>query len=253
VANQYFVFKPMPKIGTQFTIENQSVAHHIFNVMRVKTGDELRLVFDDAQLGLAEVVNSDNQTVKLIDKVEDYTELPVNVTLAVGFPKGDKLDFIVEKSTELGASSIWSAPFHWSVAKWDSKKLTKKQEKLEKIALGAAEQSQRLLVPTVKLFEKLSDLTEKFTDFDHVLIAYEESAKSGEHFTFIQTLEKLKSNQNILVLFGPEGGISQEEIESFEKLGAIKIGLGPRIMRAETAPLYVLSAVSAYLELQKNS
>ena len=239
MANQYFVFKKLPELGEEFIIENQAAAHHIFTVMRAKSGDQIRLVFTDGEIGLSEVISPSDQSVKLIKLLTESSELPVQITVAVGFPKGDKLDFIVEKSTELGATAIWSAPFKASVSKWDKKKLTKKQEKLEKVALGAAEQSRR----------QFTDLLDKFSDFDQVLIAYEESAKIGEKTMFKQALTEMSLNQKVLIIFGPEGGISPDEITKFSDLGAKMIGLGPRILRAETAPLYALSSISAYFEL----
>ena len=247
MANQYFVFRELPELDETFEITDKSAVHHIFTVMRAQENDELRLVFDGGKIGLCQVVSNELHTVKLLSNLTENTELPAEITIAVGFPKGDKLDFITEKSTELGARQIWAAPFKWSVAKWDSKKLAKKAEKLSKIALGAAEQSRRLVIPEVQLFEKLSNLTDRFSEFDHVLIAYEESAKSGETSELMRTLAKNPSK--ILLIFGPEGGISPEEIEKFEQLGAISIGLGPRILRAETAPLYALSAISSYYDL----
>src|SRR5574337_684044 len=101
MANQYFVFKELPKIGEKFTIENQAAAHHIFTVMRAQAGDQLRLVFEEGKIGLSEIISPADQSVRLIELLTDSSELPVQVTVAVGFPKGDKLDFIVEKSTEL--------------------------------------------------------------------------------------------------------------------------------------------------------
>lgn len=155
MANQYFVFKKLPELGEEFIIENQAAAHHIFTVMRAKSGDQIRLVFTDGEIGLSEVISPSDQSVKLIKLLTESSELPVQITVAVGFPKGDKLDFIVEKSTELGATDIWSAPFKASVSKWDKKKLTKKQEKLEKVALGAAEQSRRQMIPELQLLSNL--------------------------------------------------------------------------------------------------
>ena len=251
MANQYFIFRDIPEIGTEFIIEDTSAAHHIFTVMRAAVGDMLQLVFNEGKAGRAVVTDVVNRCVNLVDITVNQTELPIQATVAVGFPKGDKLEFIAEKATELGANAIWAAPFKWSVAKWDQKKLDKKQEKLEKIALGAAEQSQRRVIPEVQLFENLSALTEKFAEFDQVLIAYEESAKAGERSAFAKNLSALTENQKLLLIFGPEGGISPEEIQKFEALGAQCIGLGPRILRAETAPLYALSAVSTYFELLK--
>ena len=202
-------------------------------------------------MGLAEVVSSELCTVRLLEVLDVQTELPVHITVALGFPKGDKLEFISEKATELGASAIWAAPFKWSVAKWDSKKLAKKKEKLDKIVLGAAEQSRRQILPEICFFEKLSELVATFSQFDQVLIAYEESAKAGEQARLAQNMTSLKPGQKVLLLFGPEGGIAPEEIALFEQAGAEIVGLGPRIMRAETAPLYALSAFSTYFDLLK--
>lgn len=251
MANQYFVFKKQPEIGEDFTIDDKAAIHHIFTVMRTSVGEKIQLVFEEGKVGLAEVVSSELCTVRLLEVLDVQTELPVHITVALGFPKGDKLEFISEKATELGASAIWAAPFKWSVAKWDSKKLAKKKEKLDKIVLGAAEQSRRQILPEICFFEKLSELVATFSQFDQVLIAYEESAKAGEQARLAQNMTSLKPGQKVLLLFGPEGGIAPEEIALFEQAGAEIVGLGPRIMRAETAPLYALSAFSTYFDLLK--
>lgn len=251
MANQYFVFKKQPEIGEDFTIDDKAAVHHIFTVMRTSVGEKIQLVFEEGKVGLSEVVSSELCTVRLLEVLEVQTELPVHITVALGFPKGDKLEFISEKATELGASAIWAAPFKWSVAKWDSKKLAKKKEKLDKIVLGAAEQSRRQILPEICFFEKLSELVATFSQFDQVLIAYEESAKAGEQAKLAQSMASLKPGQKVLLLFGPEGGIAPEEIALFEQAGAEIVGLGPRIMRAETAPLYALSAFSTYFDLLK--
>jgi len=127
----------------------------------------------------------------------------------------------------------------------------KKIEKLEKIALGAAEQSKRNLVPSVTLFEKKSDFLAQLDQFDSIVVAYEESAKEGEAAALLQAVNGLEKGAKLLFIFGPEGGLSPVEIESFEAKGAVLAGLGPRILRAETAPLYALSALSVLLELEK--
>ena len=81
------------------------------------------------------------------------------------------------------------------------------------------------------------------------MVAYEESAKDGESAALVQAVSGLEKEVNYSFIFGPEGGLSPAEIESFEAKGAVLAGLGPRILRAETAPLYALSAVSVVTEL----
>lgn len=243
---QYFIkgFASSP-----VTIEDKETSKHMFQVMRLKEDDEVTLVFDDGIKRLARVVEVEARQFELVEELADNVELPVQVTIASGFPKGDKLEFITQKVTELGASQIWAFPADWSVAKWDGKKLGKKVEKLEKIALGAAEQSKRNLVPSITLFEKKVDFLAQLDQFDRIVVAYEESAKEGETAALIQSLTGLEAGGQLLLIFGPEGGLSPAEIESFAAKGAVLAGLGPRILRAETAPLFALSAVSVVTEL----
>lgn len=230
-------------------ITDKDTIKHMFNVMRLAEGDEVVLVFEDGIKRLAKVADSSAHTFDIVEDLPDNVEMPVQVTIASGFPKGDKLDLVTQKATELGATGIWAFPADWSVVKWDGKKLAKKEDKLAKIALGAAEQSKRNRVPEVKLFEKKSDFLARLADFDKIFIAYEETAKAGELTALARELQTVENGQKVLFIFGPEGGISPKEIEVFEASGGIKVGLGPRIMRTETAPLYALSAVSYATEM----
>ena len=231
------------------TIEDKETSKHMFQVMRLKEDDEVTLVFDDGIKRMARVVNVEARQLELVEELADNVELPIQVTIASGFPKGDKLEFITQKVTELGASQIWAFPADWSVAKWDGKKLGKKVDKLEKIALGAAEQSKRNLIPEVRLFEKKIDFLDCLSQFDRVIVAYEESAKEGESAALVKAVTGLEIGSRILFVFGSEGGLSPAEIATLEEAGAILAGLGPRILRTETAPLYALSAVSVLTEL----
>lgn len=243
---QYFV---NGRAENHVEILDKDTIKHMFSVMRLTEGDEVVLVFDDSIKRLAKVADSVAHTFDIVEELEDNAEMPVQVTIASGFPKGDKLDLVTQKATELGATGIWAFPADWSVVKWDGKKLAKKEEKLAKIALGAAEQSKRNRVPEVKLFEKKSDFLARLADFDKIFIAYEETAKAGELTALARELQTVENGQKVLFIFGPEGGISPKEIEVFEASGGIKVGLGSRIMRTETAPLYALSAVSYATEM----
>lgn len=244
---QYFI---KGKAEKKVTITDKDTIKHMFQVMRLTDEAEVVLVFDDGVKYLAKVTNSMAHELEIIEALPDQVELPVKVTIASGFPKGDKLDTIAQKVTELGASALWGYPADWSVVKWDGKKLAKKEDKLAKIVLGAAEQSKRNRVPEVHLFEQKAEFLKSLSSFDHIFIAYEETAKAGQLATLAREVKEVKPGAKILFIFGPEGGISPAEITQFEAAGAIKVGLGPRIMRAETAPLYALSALSYALELQ---
>ncbi|HEM3641001.1 TPA: 16S rRNA (uracil(1498)-N(3))-methyltransferase [Streptococcus suis] len=244
---QYFVNGRAPQ-GV-FQIKDKDTAKHMFSVMRLQVDDQIVLVFDDGIKRLARVVDSQSQSVEILEELADNVELPVSVTIAMGFPKGDKLEFVVQKATELGMAALWAFPADWSVVKWDGKKLAKKAEKLEKIAQGAAEQSKRNRLPAVRLFEKKADFLAQLVGFDQIILAYEEAAKEGEQANLVKILSGLEIGQSVLVIVGPEGGVSPEEVAAFEGAGAVKTGLGPRILRAETAPLYALSTISYATEL----
>lgn len=243
---QYFI-KGNPQ--SPLVVTDKDTAKHMFSVMRLKEGDQVTLVFDDGIKRLAQVLDPSQQSLAILEELADNTELPVQVTIASGFPKGDKLEFITQKATELGACALWAFPADWSVAKWDGKKLAKKSEKLEKIAQGAAEQSKRNLIPEVKLFDKKADFLAQLGQFNTIVVAYEEAAKEGEAATLLQTVKGLAKGDKLLFIFGPEGGLSPDEIVAFRQAGAVSAGLGPRILRAETAPLYALSTVSVLTEL----
>jgi len=245
---QYFI-KGSPQ--SPLVVTDKDTAKHMFSVMRLKEDDQVTLVFDDGVKRLARVLNPIQQSLEILEELAENVELPVQVTIASGFPKGDKLEFITQKVTELGASAIWGFPADWSVAKWDGKKLAKKSEKLEKIAQGAAEQSKRNLIPEIRLFDKKAAFLAALADFDRIVVAYEESAKEGESGALVQAVKGLAKGDKLLFIFGPEGGLSPEEIAAFGQVGAVLAGLGPRILRAETAPLYALTAVSVMLELEK--
>ncbi|EHG12229.1 16S rRNA (uracil(1498)-N(3))-methyltransferase [Streptococcus intermedius] len=243
---QYFI-KGNPQ--STLVVTDKDTAKHMFSVMRLKEGDQVTLVFGDGVKRLAQVLDPSQQSLEILEELADNTELPVKVTIASGFPKSDKLEFITQKATELGASAIWAFPADWSVAKWDGKKLAKKSEKLEKIVQGAAEQSKRNLIPEVRLFNKKADFLVALADFDRIVVAYEEAAKEGETTALVRVLSGLAVGAKVLFIFGPEGGLSPDEIVAFRQAGAVSAGLGPRILRAETAPLYALSAVSVLTEL----
>ncbi|WP_207694126.1 16S rRNA (-N3)-methyltransferase [Enterococcus sp. DIV0212c] len=246
---RYFLTEPYEtKDRYMITGENY---HHIVRVMRMEPSQQVFLAFSDRLAIIAEITDITEEAVYLkeISKEQTEKELPVNVTIACGYPKGDKLEWVVQKGTELGSHKFIGFPAKASVVKWDHKKLGKKTDRLKKIATEAAEQSHRQFAPDILLLETEQALIDVFSSYDKVLIAYEESAKVGERSRFATVLSELAVGGSLLVVFGPEGGFSPAEIDVFQENGAILCGLGPRILRAETAPLYVLSAISYQFEL----
>lgn len=235
---------------TLFEIQGENY-HHMVRVMRMKSEDQVYLVFKNQISVIAEIAEITEDTVFLNERQKEIgqKELPSHLTIASGYPKGDKLEWIVQKGTELGAHEFIGFPADASVVKWDGKKLSKKQQRLEKIAKEAAEQSHRHVAPTIQLFEQKQDFYHYIKEFDVLLVAYEESAKKGEQSNLSKALQEIPKGSRVLAIFGPEGGLSPKEISIFEQRDAIVCGLGPRILRTETAPLYLLSAASYQWEM----
>lgn len=226
--------------------------HHMVNVMRMKIGDECYFVYSEGQTWRVKVreVTPECVLVSKEEFIKKNSEMPVDVTLFCGFPKGDKLEWITQKATELGAFEIIGFPAKTSVVKWNDKKRLAKEQRLAKIATEAAEQSHRQRVPSITLLSDTKELIQRAAEYDVVLIAYEESAKQGEMTQLSRTLNQLKVGMRVACVFGPEGGLTPQEVQQLMETGALACGLGPRILRAETAPLYLLSAISYQLEMQ---
>ncbi|MFB9761783.1 16S rRNA (uracil(1498)-N(3))-methyltransferase [Ectobacillus funiculus] len=247
---RYFVHEEQVN-NNHITIEGDDV-HHITRVMRMEPGDELYCCLNGktALCTIAEITNTFVK-VAVVQWVEERSELPVAITIASGLPKGDKLDLILQKGTELGAAAFLPFQASRSIVKWDSKKSEKKVERWAKIAKEAAEQAHRSIVPSVTAPLSFKELLAASAQYDACIVAYEEEARKGEKANFVQTLEKLQPGQRLLIVFGPEGGLTEDEVQRLCEHTFVSCSLGPRILRTETAPLYALSAVSYHFELMR--
>ena len=225
--------------------------HHITRVMRMEPGEEIIAVNEDGHAAITRISEITNDAVigTVIEWNNEESELPIKVAIVSGLPKGDKLEYIVQKGTELGATEFIPFVAARSVVKWDHKKVGKKIERLQKIAKEAAEQSHRSVLPTVQEPMTVAGLIQYAKSFDYKLIAFEEEAKRGEKAQLAKVLTAVQTEQSILFVFGPEGGLTIEEVSKLSEAGFIACGLGPRILRTETAPLYALAAVSYQVEL----
>ena len=249
---RYFIEEETAQLNDQIEMDKDAY-HHMINVMRMQIGDQVILVTETEQVFIGELVSHEGKSavLRLVELREENKEIPVDTTLFVGLPKGDKLDLIVQKATELGVRHIVPVAMRYSVTKWDQKKAGKKIDRLKKIAKEAAEQSHRTFVPTVEDLHSVSMVRNRVGEFDQVCVAYEEVAKSGEAALLAKTYASLKAKDRIAFITGPEGGIHPDEIVEFTG-GFDNVhlcGLGPRILRAETAPLYLLSSLSFATEL----
>ncbi|MET3574724.1 16S rRNA (uracil(1498)-N(3))-methyltransferase [Bhargavaea ullalensis] len=224
-------------------------ARHIEKVMRMQIGDRV-IAVSAGEAFECEIISlgSDAVTVRKSGGALPGNEMPVQVTIAAGLPKGDKLDLIVQKGTELGMHALIPVAAERSIVRWDKQKSEKKIGRLQKIAKEAAEQSHRSVVPEIGGMLDLEGLIARSAEYDLLLMADEESAKDRSGRPIAGLMENVYHGQKVLAVFGPEGGISREEAEKLRRAGFIPASLGPRILRAETAPLYALAAISSEIE-----
>lgn len=228
-------------------------SHHALTVLRLQAGDEMEIVTPGGDLYLAKIV-SDTAPVDLeiLDQLENESEMPVQVTIACGISKGDKLETIAQKGTECGMYDLIPVALKRDVSKWEGKKERNKVERLNRITEEAAKQSKRLHIPPVQDLHRLTDIINLASSYDYLLVADEELGHENEHQELHKVLSQLEEGQRLLCLFGSEGGFEREEIQTLQEAGFKSCSLGPRILRAETAPIYFLSAVSYATELAHN-
>ncbi|ASN07350.1 16S rRNA (uracil(1498)-N(3))-methyltransferase [Virgibacillus necropolis] len=225
-------------------------AHHVIRVMRGNIGDKVICNHPSgyAVFGEIESIDQHNVTVLITERLRETVELPVHVTIAHGLPKGDKLEYVLQKGTELGASEFIPFSADRSVVKWDEKKAAKKLSRFAKIVKEASEQSHRNRIPNVTPIMSINGLIDETNEFDVKIFAYENEAKTDRFVSFASVLSRLKTDQQIVVCIGPEGGFSDNEVTLLKKNDFQSVRLGPRILRTETAPLYVLASISYQFE-----
>ena len=247
---RYFINQVVQSVGEKISVLKDQ-EHHMVKVMRMNIEESCEVVDEKEQLYIAKITQLSPLELTIEEHKEQNVELPIDVTIFVGLSKGDKLETIVQKATELGVYTIVPVEMKRNMVKWTKDKSQKKIERLQKIAQEAAEQSHRLHVPKVLDLMTLKESVILAKQLTKALVAFEEVAKEGEAAVFLQTLTSLQKGDSIAFYFGPEGGFDLQEIEYLNSQEVHSCALGPRILRAETAPMYALAAVSYHFELLK--
>ena len=208
-------------------------ARHVSKVLRMQPGDKLQVVSDDGVTALAEItaIDAENVGVHCVEILAELHEPRVKITLAQGLAKGEKMDFIVQKAVELGATSIVPVAMEHSVVRLDGVKATKKVERWRKIVEAAAKQSKRDIIPQVQAVQSVEEMLANNT-CGTKLIAYECEDKTSLKEA-LQKAEQENGITDLLLIIGPEGGISPVELEKARTAGAVPVSLGKRILRAE--------------------
>lgn len=225
---------------------NAEDSRHALRVLRLAAGDPIELVAAPNRY-LAEVTDTDDEcvSVRIVEQLRS-TEARAQVILYQGLPKADKMEMIVQKTTELGVYAVQPVAMERCVVKLEGKDAAKKTERWQKIAREAVKQCARVHVPEVREPKKISALLEEMKALDVLIVPWED-ARDGSVRACVEPFSG-KEALRIGILIGPEGGISEKEARLLsEEAGGKLVTLGPRILRTETAGLCALTMVMAYL------
>lgn len=232
----------MQKLFVDFTPENKITlnneqSRHIAKSLRMRKGDMITLSCQDGNdYGcIIDEITKDSVTLSVCYKQANGSEPAVKVALYQGVPKGDKLEDVIQKCTELGITSICPVLTHRSVSRPDEKSARKKQERYQKIALEAAQQSGRGIIPEIQKMTTLQAAVEN--DSSSLKILFYEGG--GERLKDIIP----EDADSVSIYIGPEGGFEKEEVEYLKEKGAVIASLGPRILRTQTAPVAAVTAI----------
>lgn len=228
------IYQPVPLALGKLQLEEKA-SHHLSRVLRAEIGDEL-IVFNgeggEYQAVICAITKK-NVAVDLLQFTDRTVESPVRLMLAQGIARGEKMDFVMQKAVELGVSEIYPLVTERCNVRLDKEREQKRMEHWRAVVISACEQSGRNKVPVVHEPMLLTDWAATVqADMKFILLP---EAK--------QKLPDAKSAKNIAILIGPEGGLSEQEINLAVKQQFLPLNLGPRVLRTETATLAALTVI----------
>lgn len=223
--------------GDSITLSTEA-SYHLSKVLRAKP-DQMIAVFNGdghEYLGRIDTIDRKKVTLVLEDSHPVNNESPLKIHLAQAVSKGDRMDYVIQKAVELGASTITPIQTERGNVKLDKERSDKKVEHWQKVAISAAEQSGRAVITTVNPIIKLADWLKE----------EREGLKVVLHHRNTKPLSQIDSPNSVITMFvGPEGGLSDTEITNCQLQGFQPFALGPRVLRTETAPLAAISVLQS--------
>ena len=224
------------KHDNEFILSNED-SYHIEHVMRNKLGDKVEVIYD-SDLYITKIIGFSPVKTLIIDKLDVNNELDVKVFICQSLVKENKMDLILQKSTELGAYSFIPLIVKNSIIKGNSKDFNKKVIRWQEIVRGASRQSKRNIIPKVYDVLTIDELVKM--DFDlKILCTVNEVSRSLKN-----VLQNNKKCDTMIIVIGPEGGFSKEEEKKLIDSGFISTSLGNLVLRTETASIVSLSMIN---------
>jgi len=234
--HQFFVDASL-KIESEVSFDKE-VTHQIQKVLKLHRG-ELILLCNTQIMALAHLEQKDSQLFAVIDQHQDTPNLKRDVTLIQAMIRKEKFELILQKATELGVSRIVPVLMERNVVKWEQE--SNKLNRYRSILKEAAEQCHRLTIPEITEPIRLKDIESFKSELNFVAYEVENPTHQLKH--------QLKDCQSISIVIGPEGGITQKEIDYLKSTGFDSVSLGPRIYRAETAAMVALNTIDCVLDV----
>lgn len=238
--NRFFIEKEQLQLEENIiNIEGEDVKH-IKDVLRLKVGDRIEVLCEKVvYVCNIQSIEKARILLDIIDSYEGRNEASIHLCLYQGLAKGQKMDLIIQKATEIGVSEIYPMVTNRTVVKInDIKKENKKVDRWNKIALEAAKQCKRDVVPIVHNIISFEEVIHLLDNEENILVPYEE-----EESIHIKNIINKFSDRKIHILIGPEGGFECEEIDKLKEINSQIVSLGPRILRTETAGLVTMSVL----------
>ncbi|HPF83244.1 MAG TPA: RsmE family RNA methyltransferase [Bacilli bacterium] len=229
------------KLDNNKFILNDDDIYHILRVMRMKENDLIEVVYNH-ELYICKLKLNENVEVIIDKKIDNTINEEISKILIVPLLKENKMDLILQKATELGINKIIPVIMERSIIKLDESKEEKRIERWTRICKEASEQSKRVDIPEVTKIKRIEEL--KDLEGNKIICSTSENSLNLKNF-----LNNNKKYDKIYMVVGPEGGISPKEEQKLVDLGFTRVSLGKRIMRVETVPLFLLSALNyEYME-----
>lgn len=233
------IYTPQSIPTNQICKLEKNASHHLLNVLRLESGVSVTLFNGDGSDYHGKLIDTNKPHCQIMidKKTINHCRSPATISLIQCIAKGDRMDQVVQKSTELGIDKLYPVYSRYCNVKLDHKRANRKLEHWKQISIHACEQCGRAVLPVIAA---LDSLEKTLTQLDATAIKLIANPTASKNISQLDT-----STTEFIILVGPEGGFSQNELELARLSGFEDIGIGPRILRTETAPLAIISILQA--------
>ena len=233
------IYIQQPITANSELIADSNVRHYLITVLRMKAGMEVEIFNGDGFDYQAEIhaIDKKSVTFSVKDSTPNRNESPLRITLLQGISKGDRMDIAIQKATELGVTEIIPVFTEFAAVKLQGDRQEKRVSHWQDIAINAAQQSERACVPTIQSCITLLEAAQQFADGDALKLMLH------PYNAIPFTSQANETPKQVILIIGPEGGLSQVEVNQLQPMGYKAISLGKRILRTETATISAITLV----------